>query len=95
LIRWRRCLFPESHAATVEKWREDFVIKNTGRGAEKNGTLEFMTPNLQEVLFKLTFTNLGIFKLSSVNVESGSEGIRRLKAELYCEDMQFEYAGMK
>ena len=68
------------------------VIKgNNGDDKEKGGTLEYLTPNLQEVLFTLTFQHLGIFKLTPEKVESGSENIRRLKAEMYCEDIQFDY----
>ncbi len=80
--------FPESHAASVEKWRDDFIVRNNN--SEKTGSLEFLSPNLQDVYFKLTFTNLGIFKLASDKIESGSEKIRRSKAEMYCEEMKFD-----
>jgi phage tail-like protein len=84
--------FPESHGDEFYKWHEDFVIKgNNGDEAEKGGTLEYLTPNLKEVLFTLTFQHLGIFKLTPEKVEAGSEQIRRLKAEMYCEDMKFDY----
>jgi len=83
---------PESHADPFYKWHEDFVIKgNAGDGAEKNGALEFLTPNLQEVLFVLTFGHLGIFKMTPDKVESHNEGIRRIKIEMYCETMHFDY----
>jgi len=85
--------FPESHAEQFYKWHEDFVIKgNNGDAMEKNGLLTYLTPNLQTPLFNLTFKHLGIFKLTPEKVESGSENIRRLKAEMYCEDIQFDYA---
>ncbi len=84
--------FPESHSKQFYDWHESFVIKgNNGDNMEKGGTLEFLTPNLQEVLFSITFSHLGIFKLTPEKVESGSENIRRLKAEMYCEDMKFDY----
>jgi len=84
--------FPESHGDSFYKWHEDFVIKgNNGDDKEKGGTLEYLTPNLGEVLFTLTFKHLGIFKLTPDKVESGSENIRRLKAEMYCEDISFNY----
>lgn len=84
--------FPESHAEEFYKWHEDFVIKgNNGDGAEKNGTLMFLQPNLDEgkPLFTINFHHLGIFKLTPEKVESGSENIRRLKAEMYCEEIEF------
>lgn len=84
--------FPESHSKPFYDWHESFVIKgNNGDDQEKGGTLEFLTPNLQEVLFTIQFQHLGIFKLTPEKVESGSENIRRLKAEMYCEDMKFTY----
>jgi phage tail-like protein len=82
----------ESHSEAWAKWHEDFVIKgNNGDDAEKGGRLTFLTPNLKEELFTLTFSHLGIFKITADKVESGAEGIRRLKAEMYCEEMKFEY----
>lgn len=84
--------FPESHSDEFYKWHEDFVIKgNNGDDKEKGGSLEFLTPNLSEVLFTVTFEHLGIFKCTPEKVEAGSENIRRIKAEMYCEDMKFEY----
>jgi len=84
--------FPESHADDFYKWHEDFVIKgNNGDDKEKTGTLEYLTPNLQETLFTLNFRHLGIFKLTPEKVEAGSENIRRIKAEMYCEEMDFTF----
>ena len=82
----------ESHAKEFYDWHEDFVIKgNNGDQKEKGGTLEFLTPNLQETLFTITFNHLGLFKLTPEKVESGSEQIRRVKAEMYVEEMSFDY----
>ena len=45
------------------------------------------------MLFTLTFKHLGIFKLTPEKVEAGSENIRRVKAEMYCEtDSTFKTA---
>ncbi|HYL09121.1 MAG TPA: phage tail protein [Candidatus Acidoferrales bacterium] len=82
----------ESFAADFYRWHEDFVIKgNNGRDKERGGTLEFLTPDLRESLFTLTFRGLGIFKLAPEKVEAGIESIRRVKAEMYCEDIGFAY----
>jgi phage tail-like protein len=82
----------ESHSKEFYDWHEDFVIKgNNGDDKEKGGTLEYLTPNLQEILFTLTFKHLGVFKLTPEKVEAGSENIRRVKAEMYCEDIAFDY----
>jgi phage tail-like protein len=84
----------ESHADEFYRWHEDFVIKgNNGQDREKGGTLEYLTPNLQEVLFTLTFSNLGVFKVTPDKVEASAEPIRRLKVEMYCEDIKFDFSG--
>ena len=84
----------ESHADELYRWHEDFVIKgHCGQDKEKGGTLEYLTPDLGTVLFTLTFKNLGIFKCAPEKLEAGSENIRRVKAEMYCEAMEFKYGG--
>jgi len=82
----------ESHAKEFYDWHEDFVIKgNNGDNMERGGSLTYLTPDLKTELFTITFEHLGIFKLTPEKVEAGSENIRRVKAELYCEDMKFQY----
>jgi hypothetical protein len=51
--------------------------------------LTFLSPNLKTELAKIDFSHLGIFKLSEDAVAAGSEGIHRVTAELYCEEMKF------
>ena len=80
----------ESHADQLYDWHEDFVIKgNNSEDKEKGGTLEYMSANMKDVLFTLTFHGLGIFKLTPEKVEAGSENVRRVKAELYCHQLTF------
>jgi len=82
----------EAHSAELYQWHEDFVIKgNNGRDKLRGGTLEFLTPDLREILFTLTFRGLGIFRLNPESVVAGAENIRRVKAEMYCEDIGFTY----
>lgn len=84
----------EAYADDLYAWHEDFVINgNNGQDKEKSGTLEYLSPDLKQVLFKLEFKNLGIFKLTPEKAEAGSEQIRRVKAELYVEEMKFSYDG--
>jgi len=82
----------ESHGESWYKWHEDFVIKgDNGEDKEKAGTLEYLTPDLKETVFTITFSHLGIFKLDPEKVAPGVDAIRRLKAELYVQDMKFDY----
>jgi hypothetical protein len=82
----------EANAEAFYNWHESFVIKgNNGPDEERSGTLEFLAPDLKEVLFTLELKNLGIFRLTPEKVEAGSENIRRVKAEMYCQEVAFGY----
>lgn len=83
---------PESHAKPFYDWHEDFVIKgNNSADKEKTGTLEYLSPNRKTVLFTVYFKGLGIYKVSPDKSEASAEDIRRVKAEMYCEDIRFSY----
>jgi phage tail-like protein len=84
--------FPESQAADFWKWHEDFVINgNNDQDHEKTGSLTYLAPNLKDALFTLNFFGLGIFKCEPEKTASGSESLRRVKAEMYCEEIKFDY----
>jgi phage tail-like protein len=83
----------ETHAAAFYKWHQDMMIKIKDQSTnERRGTLAYLTANLQEAIFTLTFRGLGILKLTPEKVEAGSENIRRVKAEMYCRDIGFVHA---
>jgi hypothetical protein len=85
----------ESHAHDFYRWHEDFVIKgNCGQDKEKNGSLEYLTPDLNKTLFTLTFKGLGIYKCQAEKLEAGSENLRRVKVEMYCDLIEFKYDGI-
>lgn len=80
----------ESHADEFYKWHEDFVIKgNCDQGKEKGGSLTYLAPDLTD-LFTLSFTGLGIFSAKPEKSESASENIKRVKFEMYCEQLTFK-----
>ena len=77
----------ENKAATFHAWHDDFVIKGkNGSQYEKNGTLEYLSSNMQDVLLTLQLRNLGIFRLASAEATS-SETIPRVTASMYCEEI--------
>jgi phage tail-like protein len=83
---------PTSHTQGFNHWLQDFVVNgNNGDDKEKTGTLEFLTPDLKDALFTITFEHLGIFKLTNEKSEAASENIRRAKIEMYCENMKFQF----
>jgi hypothetical protein len=80
---------PESSADSFHEWLEDFVIEgNSGPGCGKDGTLEYLSPDLREVHFKLSLCKLGIFKL--MHLPSGHGNMRSMRAEMYCEQVSLE-----
>jgi hypothetical protein len=87
---------PESEAAELYKWHEDFVIKGGSSNAanEKSGTLEYLTPDMRSSLFTLSFAGLGIFRLAPEKMEVGAQAIPRVKAEMYCDSLGFAYSSL-
>ena len=82
----------EQSAQTFVDWQKTFLIDgNNGPAQEKEGTLEILGPDLKEVLFTLKFRGLGIFRLAADKYEAGTEQLRTVTAEMYCEGMQFAY----
>jgi len=72
-------------------WFDDFVIKgNSGDDKERSGSLIFMNDAGTEVA-RVGLSHLGLFKVTPEKVEAGSESIRRVKCEMYCEDMSFKF----
>jgi phage tail-like protein len=73
-------------------WLDDFVVMgNNGDEQEKSGSLEYLASD-GTLLFRLSFSHLGIFTLTSDRLRIGSDQTGRVKAELYCEEMRFEYS---
>ncbi|HET7700516.1 MAG TPA: phage tail protein [Candidatus Limnocylindria bacterium] len=70
-------------------WFEEFVIKgNNVDSDEKSGRLVFLSADLKTELARITFFNMGIFKISQPS-QSSSDTIPRVTAELYVERMEF------
>jgi len=82
---------PEQNAAALAAWHKESVVNGRTANNRKDGQLEYLMPDGRESLFTLAFHNLGIFKLTPDKMEAGSENIRRVKAELYCEEIHFSY----
>ena len=82
----------ESHAGDFLAWHDDFVVKgNNGQDQEKEGKLEFLSANRQDVLFTLSLHGLGIFRIGRVKQTSGTAAIATVEAHIYCESMSFSY----
>lgn len=82
---------PEAFAKPWQDWFDDFVIRgNNSQDRERAGKLELLSPDLQTVLFTIGLKNLGICKLNPASGEANRDTVRRVKIELYCEEMTFK-----
>lgn len=82
-----------SQADPFSQWFHNFVIQGQASNEEeKPGLLELLAPDLQQVLFSISFGHLGIFRMSPVPSLDGWESL--VKIEMYCETMQFAQGQM-
>jgi hypothetical protein len=78
----------EFSAGTFYAWFQDMVIKgNSGDNNERSGMLEFLDPTMKNTLFTVHFARLGIFGFTPERSDASADGIKRVKAEMYCEQM--------
>jgi hypothetical protein len=77
----------EVSAGTFYAWFQDMVLTgNSGENNEKAGTLELLDPTLTTLL-TIYFHHLGIFGFAPQKPEANADAIRRVKVEMYCEQM--------
>lgn len=76
---------PDDYAGSLRQWMDNIVI-NGNRGDERSGVIDVLAPNKQDILFSLTLSNLGIFKLTP---DQNKTGVRTIKADMYCEEVDF------
>jgi len=84
-------ILAESSAKTWLDWAEDFIVKgNNDDSHEKNGKLTFLTSDLSEELVRVTFHNLGIFKVHRP-LSDTKDGIAKVTVDLYAEGMEIDF----
>jgi len=72
------------------EWFDDFVVKgNCDEGKEKSGKLTLLSPN-QQPLASISLSNLGIFRIGSLDSDAGEDKLKLARASLYCEHMEFK-----
>jgi len=83
---------PETDAAPVQEWLRQLVAAGAdGDKYERNADVVFLAPDNRTVFATVSFGGVGVFKVSPEKVEAGSEAIRRVKCELYCESMSVAF----
>jgi hypothetical protein len=80
----------ESRSESIAKWHEAFVVSRSGPdNKERNGRIEALTANAQQVVYTLELKNLGIthFEPEALAAEDKS---RRIRVEMYVDQIQFK-----
>jgi hypothetical protein len=84
----------ETDAGPWEAWHEDFVVNgNNEESKEKSGAIVFLSPDRQDELARVVLHGVGIVSVEPEQGDAAGDTIRRIKAELYCERMEFSTGG--
>ena len=82
----------EEYSHDLFAWHEDFVINgNNEEDKHKNGTLEYLNRPRTKTLLTLTFSGLGIFKISSLPRTNHEEKIASVVVECYMENLTSQF----
>jgi hypothetical protein len=75
-------------------WYEQYVVKGKkDPAAQKSGSLEFLSPDRGQTLFRITMFHMGILKAQVQQSTANSDQIKRVKFELYVSDMKLDGPG--
>ena len=78
----------------ILEWYEKYVVKgHRDPKAQKSGSIEFLTPDRNEVLFRITLFNMGLLKAQMQQSTANSDTIKRVKFELYVTEMKLDGPG--
>ena len=73
-----------------QNWHRTFVIEGQNREEDEfNGRLEFLAPDLEEVLGSVDLLGVGILSLEDFGQAANKEDAGHFTVELYCEQMKF------
>ncbi len=84
---------PEGSATQFTDWLNKFLIgRDNTEDKEKSATLEFLANDLKTVLMSVTFSHLGIYKMTPVKADtSASTTVRTVNVKMYCEEMAIKF----
>lgn len=73
------------------QWHKSFVIDGKCTDTDElTGSIEFLGPDLEEVLGTISLDHVGIISLEQAAAEANKEEVARFTVELYVESMRFE-----
>jgi hypothetical protein len=83
------CTIALEKADGILDWYERYVVAGKKDPyAQRNGSLEFLTPDRKKTLFRLDLVNMGLLKAQLPQSTANSDQIKRVKFELYVTEMK-------
>jgi hypothetical protein len=77
-----------AHSAGVKAWYDQTIPGVRDPAVEKNGAIEFLTPDLRQVIFTVKLFEVGIKNFSINRSEGLQDAIKRAKVDLYVGRME-------
>jgi hypothetical protein len=75
-------------------WYDEYIVKGKkDPTAQKQGSIEFLSPDRSKTLFRITLWNMGIVNAQLPQSTANADAIKRLKFELYVSEMQLDGPG--
>jgi hypothetical protein len=84
-----RFTLADSSSRTWRTHMDSFVVRNSGK--ELTGKLEVLNLALDKTLATVDFGHMGIYRLEPDRPSPTGDGLKRLQAEFYCEEIAFTY----
>jgi hypothetical protein len=82
----------ESRADSFLSFAQSFLVKGENKDEqEKAGTLDYTTSDQSRTLLRITFHNMGIFRIAPDLSNANQDQIKRVSAELYTERIELKY----
>ncbi len=79
------------HSGSVFDWYKQVVLDGQKDSmAERNGAIEFLSPNKQDVLLRIKLNDVGIKMFSRPKMEANQDQIARCKVDLFVGSMELE-----
>lgn len=83
------------YADKLLEWYEQAVVKGVAEStAQKHGSLEFLSPDRSDVLFRINLYEIGLGHCQIPQSTANAEQIKRVKFELYVGRMDLDAKGM-
>jgi hypothetical protein len=82
------------YADKLLQWHHDYVYKGRqDRGAQKTGSLEFLSPDRKTTIFQINLFEVGLVFAAIENSSANQDQIKRVKFEMYVHRMELDGEG--